>query len=121
MRNHLRHLLVVFTLYLGICFGAFASDTGQINVRDLPPEAKQTLRLIQQGGPYPYDKDGSVFGNYERQLPKRARGYYHEYTVKTPYARNRGARRIISGGERPPYSEFYYTDDHYASFKRIKE
>jgi ribonuclease T1 len=121
MRIHLRHLLLVFTLYLGICFSAFAGDAGQINVRDLPPEAKHTLRLIQQGGPFPYDKDGSVFGNYERLLPKRARGYYHEYTVKTPYARNRGARRIIAGGDRPPYYEFYYTDDHYASFKRIKD
>ncbi|MFZ6798522.1 ribonuclease domain-containing protein [Undibacterium sp. Di24W] len=121
MRIHLRQLLLIFSLYLGICFSALAGDVGQINVRDLPPEAKQTLRLIQQGGPFPYDKDGSVFGNYERQLPKRARGYYREYTVKTPYSRNRGARRIIAGGERLSYSEFYYTDDHYASFKRIKE
>lgn len=121
MRFHLRRLLLLVALYLSICFTASAGDVGQINVRDLPPEAKQTLRLIQQGGPYPYEKDGSVFGNYERQLPKRARGYYHEFTVKTPYARNRGARRIVAGGERRPYIEFYYTDDHYASFKRIKE
>jgi len=121
MRIYFRQSLLVFALYLSVCLSALAGNVGQISARDLPPEARQTLRLIQQGGPFPYDKDGSVFGNYERQLPKRARGYYHEYTVKTPYARNRGAERIITGGERPPYYEYYYTDDHYASFKLIKD
>lgn len=92
---------------------------GTISVADLPREAQQTLVLIKQDGPFPYAKDGSTFGNYEGILPKRKRGYYREFTVKTPRARNRGARRIVSGGK-PPH-EYYYTADHYASFKRIKE
>ncbi len=88
-----------------------------ITVSELPPEARYTLRLIKQGGPFHYERDGAVFGNFERKLPKRPRGYYHEYTVKTPRARNRGARRIISG----EVNEYYYTADHYQSFKRIRE
>lgn len=81
----------------------------------MPPEACITLTAILQGGPYPYSQDGVVFGNYEGLLPKEPRGYYHEYTVPTPDARNRGARRIITGGTPP--TVFYYTDDHYRSFK----
>jgi ribonuclease T1 len=84
---------------------------------DLPKEAQDTLKLIDQGGPYPYSRDGVVFGNLEKILPKRDRGYYREYTVKTPGARDRGARRIVSGMP----GEYYYTDDHYRSFKRIIE
>lgn len=91
-----------------------------IAVSQLPVEAQQTLVLIKQGGPFPYPKDGVVFGNYEGLLPKQKRGYYHEFTVKTPLSRGRGARRLISGGANA-WSEFYYTDDHYASFRRIKE
>lgn len=121
MRNYFRQFFVIFLLSVGLASNVFAQDVGSVNIRDLPREAQQTLQLIQQGGPFPYDKDGSIFGNYERQLPKRPRGYYHEYTVKTPYARNRGARRIIAGGARVPYREFYYTDNHYASFRRILE
>ena len=83
----------------------------------LPLEARDTLRAIKQGGPFAYERDGAVFGNYERRLPKKPRGYYHEYTVKTPGAQNRGARRIISG----EVNEYYYTADHYQSFKRIRE
>ena len=83
----------------------------------LPREAQQTLQLIKKGGPYPYERDGLVFGNFERLLPQRNRGYYREYTVATPGARNRGARRIIAGQS----GEFYYTDDHYRSFRRIRE
>lgn len=120
MKSYLRQFLAVLMLGLSLTFSVFAQDSGSIKIQDLPREAQQTLQLIQQGGPFPYDKDGSVFGNYERQLPKRPRGFYHEYTVKTPYARNRGARRIIAGGGRPSYQEFYYTADHYASFKRVK-
>lgn len=86
-----------------------------IQIAQLPPEAVTTLKLIRQGGPFPYERDGIVFGNFERILPKQRRGYYHEYTVPTPGARNRGARRIVSGQG----GEFYYTDDHYQSFKRI--
>ena len=86
----------------------------------LPPEGQQTYRLILQGGPFPYDKDGSVFGNRERQLPRQSRGYYREYTVKTPGARDRGARRIVCGGEVPRQPETcYYSADHYASFRAI--
>ena len=83
----------------------------------LPPEAIATLRLIERGGPYPHRQDDGVFGNRERRLPLQARGYYREYTVETPGSRDRGARRIIAGG-RPP-SEFFYTDDHYRSFRRF--
>ena len=89
----------------------------EIAIAKLPQEARETLRLIQQGGPFPYSQDGVTFGNRERLLPKHNHGYYHEYTVKTPGVRSRGARRIIAGGR----GEYYYTDDHYVSFKRIRE
>jgi ribonuclease T1 len=86
----------------------------------LPQEAQVTHQRILGGGPFPYDKDGTVFGNRERLLPPRARGHYREYTVKTPGASNRGARRIVCGGSPPTRPEAcYYTDDHYASFRRI--
>ena len=81
----------------------------------LPPEAHTTLRLIAKGGPFPYSQDGVVFQNRERVLPQRNDGYYQEYTVETPGAATRGARRIVRGSQ----DELYYTDDHYASFKRI--
>lgn len=83
----------------------------------LPAEARQTIALIQRGGPYPHRQDGSVFGNRERQLPAQPRGWYHEYTVNTPGLHHRGARRIVTGGNPP--SEWYYSDDHYASFRRF--
>lgn len=92
-----------------------------IAVEELSREARYTLALVKQGGPFPYAKDGTVFRNYEGVLPKQKRGYYHEFTVKTPGLRNRGARRIVSGGEPATSGEYYYTDDHYATFKRIKE
>jgi guanyl-specific ribonuclease Sa len=84
----------------------------------LPPEADATLALIAAGGPFPYDRDGVVFGNFEQRLPRRARGWYHEYTVPTPGIDHRGARRIVTGGNPP--SEYWYTDDHYGSFRRIE-
>jgi ribonuclease T1 len=95
------------------------STLGSISVSQLPRQAVSTLTLIAQGGPFPYSKDGAVFGNFERQLPRENRGYYREYTVPTPRARNRGARRIICGGSLRSTTECYYTGDHYASFKRI--
>jgi ribonuclease T1 len=101
---------------LAWCFTALAS-TNEISIQQLPAEARQTLALIKAGGPFPYSKDGSVFSNREGLLPKRSRGYYKEYTVKTPGARDRGARRIVSGAP----GEYYYTDDHYRSFRRIIE
>jgi ribonuclease T1 len=88
----------------------------EIAIASLPPEARKTLRLIKQGGPFSYQRDGAVFGNYEKRLPRRGRGYYREYTVKTPAAKNRGARRIVAGAG----GELYYTDDHYRSFRRIR-
>lgn len=94
---------------------------GVVTRAQLPPQAVNTLNLIAAGGPYPYDKDGVVFGNFERLLPPHRRGYYHEYTVSTPRARNRGARRIVCGGPLRRIDNCYYSDDHYASFKRIVE
>ena len=89
----------------------------EISSAELPAQAQQTIALIRKGGPYPYDRDGAVFANFEKLLPLRSRGYYREYTVRTPGARNRGARRIVAGEG----GELYYTDDHYQSFRRIRE
>ena len=87
----------------------------EIASKDLPPEARETLKLIEKGGPYPYDRDGIPFGNFEKRLPAKDRGYYREFTVKTPGVSHRGARRIVAGKD----GERYYSDDHYNSFKRI--
>ena len=89
----------------------------EIALQQLPDEARATLALIRRNGPFPYPQDGSTFGNREKRLPMRARGYYREYTVKTPAAKDRGSRRIIAGNG----GEFYYSDDHYRSFRRIRE
>lgn len=123
--NHkfLRTAIVFFAAML-ISLGVLArgpAALGAIAVADLPHEAQKTLLLIRQGGPYAYAKDGVVFGNYEGILPKHKRGYYHEFTVKTPGVRSRGARRIVVGGEPISSRERYYTEDHYATFKRIQE
>ncbi len=95
-----------------------ARAVAEIPVAQLPPEARATLVLIKKGGPFPYSRDGIVFGNREGLLPAQSRGYYREYTVPTPGSRDRGARRIISGGRGGAY---WYSADHYRSFKRIKE
>jgi guanyl-specific ribonuclease Sa len=97
-----------------------AADASQqaLQRQGLPPEAVATLRAIESGGPFPYDRDGTVFQNREERLPARPRGYYREYTVVTPGSPDRGARRIVSGGQPP--AEFWYTDDHYRSFRRIE-
>lgn len=96
-----------------------------VALADLPPEAAQTLALIKQGGPFPYRRDGIVFQNRERLLPERRRGYYREYTVPTPGLGHRGARRIVAGAGREDdvrrSGEYWYTGDHYRSFRRIKE
>jgi ribonuclease T1 len=94
-----------------------AGGIATIPAAQLPQQARETLRLIHAGGPFPYAKDGVVFGNYERVLPRKPRGYYHEYTVPTPGVHDRGARRIITGRA----GELYYTGDHYRTFKRILE
>jgi guanyl-specific ribonuclease Sa len=83
----------------------------------LPAQARETLRRIRDGGPFPHRQDGGVFRNREGLLPQRPRGWYREYTVETPGSRDRGARRIVAGGDPP--GEFWYTDDHYRSFRRI--
>ena len=88
-----------------------------VTLAELPLEARDTLALIRKGGPYPYAKDGAVFGNREAILPRQKRGYYREYTVKTPHVRTRGARRIIAGSG----GDLYYTEDHYNHLRRIRE
>jgi ribonuclease T1 len=103
---------------------ASEAAAASITLADLPKQGRETYALILAGGPFPYEKDGTVFGNRERLLPAQKRGFYREYTVKTPYARTRGAKRIVCGGMqsgvKPVKPEVcYYTDDHYASFKRI--
>jgi ribonuclease T1 len=96
---------------------AAKGQIAEVAVADLPPEARRTLALIRKDGPFPYDRDGIVFNNREKLLPLRERGWYREYTVVTPGVRHRGARRIVAARS----GEFYYTDDHYASFRRIRE
>jgi ribonuclease T1 len=101
------------------------SSPVEIRVAELPAEALDTLALIKRGGPFPYRKDGTVFRNREKRLPPQPRGYYTEYTVRTPSSRDRGARRIVAGrgAARDPATsgEYYYTDDHYNTFRRIRE
>ena len=105
-------------LVLAVSAQAFASPAiGEIKASALPVEARATLALIRSGGPFPYARDGAVFGNREALLPERERGYYREYTVHTPGARDRAARRIIAGRG----GEYYYTDDHYRTFRRIRQ
>ncbi|PZV18613.1 MAG: ribonuclease [Leptolyngbya sp.] len=87
-----------------------------VSIRQLPPEARQTIDLIQRGGPFPYRKDGTFFGNREKRLPLAPSRYYREYTVPTPGSRDRGARRIVTGQPQ----EYYYTQDHYRSFSKVK-
>ena len=107
MRAALAALLVVCSTALAL--------SGSVRIEKLPPEARRTLELMQAGGPFPYERDGAVFSNRERRLPPRERGYYREYTVKTPGVRDRGPRRIVAGHD----GDYYYTDDHYRTFRRI--
>ncbi|WP_030810557.1 ribonuclease domain-containing protein [Streptomyces sp. NRRL F-2799] len=94
---------------------AWAAGMATVPESRLPAEARRTLALIDKGGPYPYARDGIVFGNFEGRLPRHQRGYYHEYTVPTPASSGRGARRVVTGDG----GEFYYTDDHYNSFRAV--
>ena len=94
-----------------------AATLPEIAAAELPAQAHATIGLIRKGGPYPYERDGLVFGNFEKRLPLRERGYYREYTVRTPGAAGRGARRIVAGKG----GELYYTDDHYQTFRRVRE
>jgi ribonuclease T1 len=122
--------VVAVLMGLGLVVGAAFADVAvareapapdqTADLSTLPPQAQATYRLVLAGGPFPYSKDGVVFGNREQLLPRQARGYYREYTVKTPGAKDRGARRIVCGGLPPKAPEAcYYTDDHYASYRRI--
>ena len=108
-------LALVLFAFLSAGWASQAPDVPAIAVADLPREARDTLALIERGGPFPYERDGVVFGNYEKRLPAKERGYYREYTVRTPGVKHRGARRIVTGRD----AERYYTDDHYQSFRRI--
>lgn len=98
-----------------------ASSSAVIFVAELPRAGQATYELIRAGGPFPFEKDGMVFGNRERLLPAQRRGFYREYTVKTPGSRDRGARRIVCGGPARAPHACYYTADHYASFRKIVE
>ena len=113
----MRYLLLLFLLVLTASVGTVAADQTTVNRSDLPRQARATLRLIEQGGPFPYRRDGAIFGNREQLLPLKPRGDYREYTVPTPGQNDRGARRIVAAtsGER------YYSEDHYHSFRRIRE
>ncbi len=97
--------------------GGLAGETPFIPLADLPHEARETLQLIKSNGPFPYQRDGISFNNFEKRLPLQPRGYYREFTVPTPGLKHRGAQRIVAGKS----GEYYYTDDHYRSFKRIRE
>lgn len=118
MRNWQRFLIVLL-LAIGSAFAFWngSADRQTIDVGRLPPEARETLALIKQGGPFPYKRDGIVFNNFEKLLPLQPRGYYREYTVKTPGRKDRGPRRIVAGQA----ADYYYTEDHYKSFRRIRE
>ena len=124
-RYGLAHPLYFLALALAIVFGvgpswardSSASKAAQVHLKDLPNEAQNTLKLVKADGPFPYKRDGATFGNFEGKLPKKVRGYYKEYTVTTPLTRDRGARRIVAGRN----GEYYYTDDHYQTFRRIVE
>jgi len=128
-------LVVLLATLLGFCAGHGSAPDGSapvatnsvssaqtpvsglrtVAMAELPQQARDTLALIDKGGPFPYDRDGIVFGNNERILPQRQRGYYREYTVPTPGSRDRGARRLVVGGG----GDVYYTDDHYESFRQV--
>lgn len=128
--SHFKTFCVVLGLAAALCTnlvqakgpaeGSGAATFGSIGLSQMPKQGQDTYALIVKGGPFPYDKDGTVFGNRERLLPMQKRGYYREYTVKTPYARNRGAKRIVCGGAKPQAPDAcFYTDDHYASFRKL--
>lgn len=118
LRATLRAIVCATLLALLGAASAFAfAPPDEVPIAQIPHEARATLALLKAGGPFAYERDGSVFGNREGLLPKKERGYYREYTVKTPGSRNRGARRLVAGRT----GEVYYTDDHYRTFRRIRE
>jgi ribonuclease T1 len=115
-------LLVLTVVCSGVQAREWAASSAvstTVALNQLPPQGIETYRLIHQGGPFPFGKDGVIFGNRERLLPAEKRGYYREYTVKTPQSANRGARRIVCGGPAITPDTCFYTADHYASFRKI--
>ena len=113
-----------------LCLAAAFASTGlarttgsalaEVTLIDLPKEAQEVYALVVEGGPFHYDRDGVVFGNREKLLPGKPRGYYHEYTVRTPGEKSRGGRRLVCGGNKTAPDACYYTDDHYRSFRKIR-
>ncbi len=115
-------LAVVSSLLTGVAQAkgpALGESISTITIAEMPQQGAQTYALIHQGGPFAHAKDGVVFGNRERLLPAQKRGFYHEYTVATPGSKNRGAKRIVCGGQPKAPEICYYTADHYASFRKI--
>lgn len=112
-------LLVLGVVSGGVQAREWNNTNATIALNQMPPQGMETYQLIRQGGPFPFGKDGVVFGNRERLLPAEKRGYYHEYTVKTPRSRDRGGRRIVCGGHATVPDACYYSADHYASFRKI--
>ena len=124
--NGLKLVLTGFMLAVALGAGNAGARTaydqpelGNIALGALPAQGQETHRLIHQGGPFPFDKDGVVFGNRERFLPMHRRGYYREYTVRTPGSHDRGARRIVCGGPATEPDDCFYSADHYANFRKI--
>lgn len=109
-------LLLAWTAFAA-CAWARGPQIPEVQLAHLPPEAVQTLDLVKRGGPFPYRRDGVVFQNREGRLPAKESGYYREYTVPTPGSKDRGARRIVAGAQ----AEYYYTSDHYRTFRRIRD
>lgn len=107
--------LLALVISVSVLSGERGPEVPGILVSALPSEARTTIRLIERGGPYPYERDGTVFHNHEKRLPRRGGDYYREYTVRTPGVKGRGARRIVVGSN----GELYYTDDHYRTFGRV--
>ena len=124
IRRYLAVIALAASTLIGVSGAEARRDPNEplppIAAADLPKEARITLERIRDRGPLPYERDGVPFGNFERMLPPKPRGYYHEYTVRTPGSRSRGARRIVCGGEKSSVSDCYYSDDHYQSFKSIR-
>lgn len=127
MRSDISRLALTGTLVLASLLalpvaardGGATTNIGVVPLQALPQQGQETFQLIHRGGPFPYEKDGTVFGNRERILPGHKRGYYREYTVKTPGSQDRGAQRIVCGGPATVPDVCYFTADHYDSFRRI--
>ena len=120
-RPQIALIALIAVLGIGYAINAVRGDhhtglrSGTVALSSLPTQAADTVHLIQRGGPFPYRQDGVVFDNLEHRLPNEPRGYYHEYTVRTPGSPDRGARRIITGKS----GEYFYTADHYETFRRV--